>query len=254
MTECHPCLYWAKYAGVMVVEFHRGTDVVMRRYTDDYVNATQILKLAQYEKVKRTRVLERQIHPGQHQKIQGGFGGYQGTWIPLSRAVEFAHELHLWDDLQLLLTFDRAQFATLPAVPSKTRSKSSITRASRLAAASRRTAKSPAHTATTGKRKRKQVVEETPLAKLAPKSPKQLAKRSCAFPTPNSASSASTPAQLATSSQPTQSSWAQVTPQSESKAAYPWLDTPTITGTSNPEAFSGDSTESELNSEPTSES
>ncbi|KAJ1979867.1 Transcription factor mbp1 [Dimargaris xerosporica] len=253
MTEGRPCLFWAKYAGVMVIEFHRGSDVVMRRYSDDYVNATQILKFAQYEKVKRTRILERQIHPGQHQKIQGGFGGYQGTWIPLSRAAEFARELHLWNDLQALLTFDRALFATLPAVPSKARSKSSIARANRLAVTPRRTAKSPAHTATGGKRKRKQVAEETPLAKLAPRSPELLAKRSCAFPTPNSVSSASTPAPLVTSLQPIQPSWAQATPQSESKPAYPWLDTPTITGASIPEAFSGDSTESEPNSETTSE-
>jgi hypothetical protein len=44
------------------------------------MNATQILKVAGLDKSKRTRILEREIIQGEHEKIQGGYGRYQGTW------------------------------------------------------------------------------------------------------------------------------------------------------------------------------
>lgn len=52
----------------------------MRRRADGYMNATQILKVAGVDKGRRTKILEREILPGLHEKIQGGFGRYQGTW------------------------------------------------------------------------------------------------------------------------------------------------------------------------------
>lgn len=53
---------------------------VMRRRHDSWLNATQILKVAGVEKGKRTKVLEKEILNGQHEKVQGGYGKYQGTW------------------------------------------------------------------------------------------------------------------------------------------------------------------------------
>ena len=47
---------------------------------DDYLNATQILKIAGLSKPKRTKILEAEILQGEHEKIQGGYGKYQGTW------------------------------------------------------------------------------------------------------------------------------------------------------------------------------
>jgi hypothetical protein len=44
------------------------------------MNATQILKVAGIEKGKRTKILEREILPGEHEKVQGGYGKFQGTW------------------------------------------------------------------------------------------------------------------------------------------------------------------------------
>jgi regulatory protein SWI6 len=64
----------------------------MRRRADSYVNATQILKVAGVDKGRRTKILEKEILPGKHEIVQGGYGKYQGTWyvflfcIPL-RAV-----------------------------------------------------------------------------------------------------------------------------------------------------------------------
>lgn len=51
---------------------------LMRRREDSWLNATQILKIAGFDKPQRTRVLEREVQKGVHQKVQGGYGKYQG--------------------------------------------------------------------------------------------------------------------------------------------------------------------------------
>jgi hypothetical protein len=51
---------------------------VMRRRSDSWLNATQILKVAGFDKPQRTRVLEREVQKGEHEKVQGGYGKYQG--------------------------------------------------------------------------------------------------------------------------------------------------------------------------------
>jgi transcription factor MBP1 len=50
----------------------------MRRRADDWINATHILKVADYDKPSRTRILEREVQKGVHEKVQGGYGKYQG--------------------------------------------------------------------------------------------------------------------------------------------------------------------------------
>ena len=50
----------------------------MRRRVDSYINATHILKVADYDKPARTRILEREVQKGVHEKVQGGYGKYQG--------------------------------------------------------------------------------------------------------------------------------------------------------------------------------
>lgn len=50
----------------------------MRRRADGFLNATQILKVAGLDKPQRTRVLERDVQKGEHEKVQGGYGKYQG--------------------------------------------------------------------------------------------------------------------------------------------------------------------------------
>ncbi|KAI8322255.1 apses-domain-containing protein [Martensiomyces pterosporus] len=93
----------ASYAGVEVFQqLYNGT-AVMRRRKDSYVNVTQILKCAQYDKPHRTRFLEREIHTGIHEKVQGGYGKYQGTWVPLERAISLARQLNVYDALRHVL-------------------------------------------------------------------------------------------------------------------------------------------------------
>src|SRR3954468_9003394 len=51
---------------------------VMRRRHDDWINATHILKAAGFDKPARTRILEREVQKEMHEKVQGGYGKYQG--------------------------------------------------------------------------------------------------------------------------------------------------------------------------------
>jgi hypothetical protein len=50
----------------------------MRRRGDNWINATHILKVAGFDKPARTRILEREVQKGTHEKVQGGYGKYQG--------------------------------------------------------------------------------------------------------------------------------------------------------------------------------
>lgn len=89
----------------------QGT-AVMRRRADSWLNATQILKVAQIEKGRRTKILEKEILTGDHEKVQGGYGRYQGTWISYPRGREFCRAYGVEDVLRPLLDYDIGQDGT----------------------------------------------------------------------------------------------------------------------------------------------
>lgn len=78
----------------------------MRRRSDGWLNATQILKVAGVDKGKRTKVLEKEILTGEHEKVQGGYGKYQGTWISYKRGREFCRQYGVEEMLKPLLDYD----------------------------------------------------------------------------------------------------------------------------------------------------
>lgn len=82
---------------------------VMRRQKDGWVNATQILKVANIDKGRRTKILEKEIQIGEHEKVQGGYGKYQGTWIPFERGLEVCRQYGVEELLSKLLTHNRGQ-------------------------------------------------------------------------------------------------------------------------------------------------
>ncbi len=82
---------------------------VMRRRHDSCLNATQILKVANIDKGKRTKILEKEIQTGEHEKVQGGYGKYQGTWIKFERGVEVCRQYGVEELLRPLLTYDMGQ-------------------------------------------------------------------------------------------------------------------------------------------------
>ncbi len=103
---------------IPVYEYQFGVDLkehVMRRRHDDWINATHILKAAGFDKPARTRILEREVQKDVHEKIQGGYGKYQGTWIPLDHGEALARRNNVFDRLQLILEFVPGDVSPPPA-------------------------------------------------------------------------------------------------------------------------------------------
>ncbi|KAI0050964.1 apses-domain-containing protein [Auriscalpium vulgare] len=109
-------IYNAVYSSVQVYECMVRGIAVMRRRADSYVNATQILKVAGVDKGRRTKILEKEILPGKHEIVQGGYGKYQGTWIPLERGRDIALQYGVSHLLSPLFDFVPSQ-STLGGLP-----------------------------------------------------------------------------------------------------------------------------------------
>ena len=101
----NPQIYTAVYSNVSVFEMEVNGIAVMRRRADSWLNATQILKVAGVDKGKRTKVLEKEI-TGEHEKVQGGYGKYQGTWVNYQRGREFCRQYGVEQLLLPLLEYD----------------------------------------------------------------------------------------------------------------------------------------------------
>lgn len=114
-------IYLATYSSVAVFELMVRGIACMRRRTDGYINATQILKIAGIDKAKRTKILEKEILTGEHEKVQGGYGKYQGTWIPLKRAQELSATYLVAHLLQPLLEFDPSKAGSVPVAGKRKR-------------------------------------------------------------------------------------------------------------------------------------
>lgn len=104
--DAEPQIYTAVYSNISVYETVVNRTVVMRRRSDSWLNATQILKVAGVDKGKRTKVLDKEILSGEHEKVQGGYGKYQGTWINYQRGVELCRQYGVEELLRPLLEYD----------------------------------------------------------------------------------------------------------------------------------------------------
>lgn len=113
--EYKPQIYRAVYSNVPVYEMEVNGIAVMRRRSDSWLNATQILKVAGVVKARRTKTLEKEIAIGEHEKVQGGYGKYQGTWVSYQRGVELCREYHVEELLRPLLEYDMGQDGVSPA-------------------------------------------------------------------------------------------------------------------------------------------
>ncbi|GAA5882068.1 hypothetical protein JCM16303_005585 [Sporobolomyces ruberrimus] len=132
MSTQPPAIYKACYSGVPVYEMPCQGVAVMRRKSDAWLNATQILKVAGFDKPQRTRVLEREVQKGTHEKVQGGYGKYQGTWVPMERGTNLARQYGVERLLQPIFDYiagpDSPPLAPkhITAAPSRPRKKQDI--------------------------------------------------------------------------------------------------------------------------------
>ncbi|KAF2238040.1 apses-domain-containing protein [Viridothelium virens] len=130
-------IYSATYSNVPVYEYSVGGNHVMRRRSDDWINATHILKVADFDKPQRTRILEREVQKGVHEKVQGGYGKYQGTWIPLHDGRSLAEKNNVLDQLRPIFDFVPGDRSPPPA-PKHATAASAKPRAPRQSAQSRK--------------------------------------------------------------------------------------------------------------------
>lgn len=99
-------IYSATYSNVPVFEFVTSEGPIMRRKLDSWINATHILKIAKFPKAKRTRILEKDVQTGIHEKVQGGYGKYQGTYVPLNLGEKIARNFDVYDMLSPIFEFN----------------------------------------------------------------------------------------------------------------------------------------------------
>ncbi|KAF2014928.1 apses-domain-containing protein [Aaosphaeria arxii CBS 175.79] len=132
-------VYSGTYSNVPVYEMTVNNTLVMRRRADDWINATHILKVADFDKPARTRILEREVQKGVHEKVQGGYGKYQGTWIPLHDGRMLAERNGVLERLGPILDYIAGDRSPPPA-PKHTTAASNRPKAARQTAAAARRA------------------------------------------------------------------------------------------------------------------
>ncbi|KAJ3218150.1 transcriptional regulator swi6 [Dinochytrium kinnereticum] len=98
-----PKVYTAMYCGVPVLETVIRRIYVMRRQSDGYMSATQILRLAGMTKLRRNYVIQKEVVTGPHELVPGT-GKYQGVWIPLRAAKSLAKAYGVEEELAFFFT------------------------------------------------------------------------------------------------------------------------------------------------------
>lgn len=121
-------VFTAIYSGVPVLEMTCRGVSVMRRRSDSALNATQILKVAGIQKGNRTKILEREILTGPHEKVQGGYGKYQGTWISYEIGLALCDRHSVREVLAPLLELDTSSAPAMHATPTKEQHQASVRR------------------------------------------------------------------------------------------------------------------------------
>ncbi|KAF7304422.1 4-oxalocrotonate tautomerase [Mycena chlorophos] len=115
-----PQILHATYSNTPLYEMICKETAVMKRRSDSWMNATQILKVAGVEKGLRLRVLDQEKSKGRQEKVVGGNTKYQGTWIPLDRAIALCREYNCEDELRPLIDYvDDGREAAGPAIQEK---------------------------------------------------------------------------------------------------------------------------------------
>ncbi|KAJ7035608.1 transcription regulator HTH, apses-type DNA-binding domain-containing protein [Mycena alexandri] len=101
-------IHHATYGGIPVYEILINYIALMKRRSDSWLNATQILKLAGFDQQERDRILEAEVQTGEHEQVREGYSKFQGTWVPLERGVSLAKQYNCEELLRPLIEFEPA--------------------------------------------------------------------------------------------------------------------------------------------------
>ncbi|KAJ3565806.1 hypothetical protein NP233_g7405 [Leucocoprinus birnbaumii] len=153
-------IFKATYSGIPVYEMMCKGVAVMRRRDDSWLNATQILKVAGFDKPQRTRVLEREVQKGTHEKVQGGYGKYQGTWIPLERGLALAKQYNCENLLRPIIEFQPAAKSPPLAPKHLVSNTGSATKPARRGAAVEQSSNAPLISTRSTRRATQEIVDE----------------------------------------------------------------------------------------------
>ncbi|KAF7304420.1 hypothetical protein HMN09_00844100 [Mycena chlorophos] len=102
-----PKIVEKSYGGTPVYEMNCNGIAVMKRRSDAWLNANQILKVAGLNTLQSREVMESEVWGGEHETLKRGGGAFQGTWIPLARAVALCEKYNCEVLLRPLLHFEK---------------------------------------------------------------------------------------------------------------------------------------------------
>ncbi|KAJ3274697.1 hypothetical protein HDV01_002219 [Terramyces sp. JEL0728] len=90
-------VYTTEYTKQKVYELNWQNIPVMRRISDDYMNASNILQAAQVPKDKRKKIIKKLCSLVPFERIEEGYFKYQGVWVPLKAAKSLAERWNVYE-------------------------------------------------------------------------------------------------------------------------------------------------------------
>ncbi|KAJ3318486.1 hypothetical protein HDV06_000465 [Boothiomyces sp. JEL0866] len=90
-------VYSTEYSKVKVYELNWQNVPVMRRISDDYMNASNILQAAKVPKDKRKKIIKKLCSLVPFERIEEGYFKYQGVWVPLKAAKSLAERWNVYE-------------------------------------------------------------------------------------------------------------------------------------------------------------
>ncbi|KAJ3253247.1 hypothetical protein HK103_000793 [Boothiomyces macroporosus] len=90
-------VYTTEYSKQKVYELNWQNVPVMRRTSDDYMNASNILQAAKVPKEKRKKIIKKLCSLVPFERIEEGYYKYQGVWVPLKAAKSLAERWNVYE-------------------------------------------------------------------------------------------------------------------------------------------------------------
>lgn len=112
------CFLTTSCPQVTVLEAMVRNVAIMMRRDDQWVNASQILKVSGVGKAERSRLIETELTGGPHENVTSkGYGKYQGVWVPLSTGMDLANKYGVGALLAPVFSLQQSAALSMPPPP-----------------------------------------------------------------------------------------------------------------------------------------